>query len=166
MKWKKLTATLLACGMFLSNGLLHIPPKKPLQSILKKEKKVFKSTTGTTNPTQKARAALKLAKTHDERKVILHGWLKNYMKEKGYTPQEYQMVKYIWSKESAFKWKAENFDAGSGNTPKGIPQVRWSKWGKWNRDPFKQMHLGLKYIDSRYDSVEHAYNTKRKTGEY
>lgn len=165
MKWQKITATLLACGMFLNSGFLHIPKKKNVQKSILKEEEMVRLPVAKT-PLQKAREAFLLAESHEQKKTILKSYLKYRMKELGYTPKEYQQVKWIWSKESAFKWKAENLDAGGGSSPKGIPQIRWSKWGKWNRDPFKQMELGLKYIKSRYDSVEHAYNTKKETGEY
>jgi hypothetical protein len=162
MNWKKIIAVLLAFGMCLSNGLPHTLKKKPSPLILKGKKvgilSVAKTSTG------KAKELFALAQTEDQKKAVLKAWLRNTMKERGYTPKEYQQVKYIWSKESAFNWTAE----GPGSKPAlGIAQIKYSKgWQKWNRDPFKQMEQGLRYIDSRYDSVEHAYKTKKKTGVY
>lgn len=162
MKWQKITSTLLACGMFLSNGSLHIPRQNVQKSILKGTKVAILSMAKTAKG--KAREAFALAKTDEEKKRVLKAWLKYTMEKRGYTPQEYQRVKWIWSKESAFDWRAE----GPGDNPAlGIAQIKYSKgWQKWNRDPFKQMEQGLRYIDERYDSVEEAYKTKVRTGVY
>ena len=161
MKWKKLTAIILAFGMCLNNGLYNIPKKKTSQLTWKKEQMREEVTK---NFKQKARESFMLAKTHDEKKAVLKSYLKFRMQQLGYTPKEYQQVKWIWSKESAFNWNAE----GTGENPAlGIAQIKYSKgWQKWNRDPFKQMEQGLKYINRRYDSVDHAYNHKVERGWY
>ncbi len=162
MKWQKITATLLACGIFLNSGLTQTPTKKPSQSILKGTKMAILSMAKTAKG--KAREAFALAQTDDQKKAVLKAWLRSTMKERGYTPKEYQQVKWIWSKESAFDWRAE----GPGDSPAlGIAQIKYSKgWQKWNRDPFKQMEQGLRYIDSRYTDVNEAYKTKKRTGVY
>ena len=82
----------------------------------------------------------------------------------GYTKRQWRKVNWIWSKESAWDWRAEY--EGSAPTAKGIPQIKWSKWGDWNDNPFDQVVLGFKYIQERYDSPDAAYTHKRKHGWY
>ena len=68
--------------------------------------------------------------------------VKLYAKELTPNKTEYSCLKKLWGKESAWNHLADNPDS----TAFGIPQILGLK----TKDPYKQIDLGLKYIDHRY----------------
>jgi hypothetical protein len=68
--------------------------------------------------------------------------VKLYAKELTPNKTEYSCLKKLWGKESAWNHLADN----PKSTAFGIPQILGLK----TKDPYKQIDLGLKYIDHRY----------------
>ena len=72
--------------------------------------------------------------------------------------KEYRCLELLWHKESRWNPRADN----PKSTAYGIPQLLKYK----EKDPYKQIDRGLKYIDHRYGTVCKAWVHHKKTGHY
>ena len=73
--------------------------------------------------------------------------------------KQYRCLVTLWNKESNWRPTASN----PNSTAFGIPQLLKMK----ETNPFKQIDLGLKYIDHRYDGDTcKALDTHKKRGHY
>ena len=70
--------------------------------------------------------------------------------------KEYSCLSKLWGKESAWNHKADN----PHSTAYGIPQILGMK----ERDPIKQVDLGLKYIKHRHNTPCQAWKTWKRNG--
>jgi hypothetical protein len=70
--------------------------------------------------------------------------------------KEYSCLSKLWGKESAWNHKADN----PHSTAYGIPQILGMK----ERDPIKQVDLGLKYIRHRHNTPCQAWKTWKRNG--
>lgn len=72
--------------------------------------------------------------------------------------KEYRCLELLWNRESRWNPRADN----PKSTAYGIPQLLRLK----ERDPFKQIDKGLKYIEHRYKGVCKAWLHHKKAGHY
>ena len=72
--------------------------------------------------------------------------------------KEYRCLELLWYYESKWNPRAKN----PKSTAYGIPQLLKLK----EQDPYKQIDLGLKYIEHRYKTVCKALAHHKKTGHY
>ena len=72
--------------------------------------------------------------------------------------KEYRCLELLWHNESRWNPKADN----PKSTAWGIPQLLKYK----EKDPYKQIDRGLKYIEHRYKTTCKAWLHHKKTGHY
>jgi len=72
--------------------------------------------------------------------------------------KEYRCLELLWDKESRWNPRADN----PKSTAYGIPQLLKLK----ERDPYKQIDLGLKYIEARHSNPCKALDFHKRTGHY
>ena len=72
--------------------------------------------------------------------------------------KQYRCLVDLWHKESRWNFKADN----PKSTAYGIPQLLRMK----ERNPYRQIDLGLKYITKRYDTPCLALAYHKKKGHY
>ena len=72
--------------------------------------------------------------------------------------KEYRCLELLWHNESRWNPRADN----PNSTAYGIPQLLKYK----EKDPYKQIDRGLKYIKHRYGTVCKAWVHHKKTGHY
>jgi len=72
--------------------------------------------------------------------------------------KQYRCLELLWNRESRWDPRADN----PKSSAYGIPQLLKLK----ELDPFKQIDLGLKYIEHRYKTPCRAYAHHLKTGHY
>jgi hypothetical protein len=70
--------------------------------------------------------------------------------------KQYSCLSKLWGKESAWNHKADN----PHSTAYGIPQILGMK----ERDPIKQVDLGIKYIKHRYKTPCKAWSEWKRNG--
>lgn len=160
----KIVATITAWLLGITG--VQAAPNQPVEAVSKPDKEHRVAHIPTLREVRsKALNSFENADDFEGKKLVVQQFAKWYAtKRLGYTKRQWRKVNWIWSKESAWRWDSE-FD-GNAPTAKGIPQIKWSKWGDWNDSPFEQVALGFKYIEERYDSPDAAYAHKRKHGWY
>ena len=72
--------------------------------------------------------------------------------------KEYRCVELLWTRESQWNPRADN----PKSSAYGIPQMLRMK----ERDPYKQIDIGLRYIKHRYLTACKAWEHHRRTGHY
>ena len=72
--------------------------------------------------------------------------------------KEYRCLELLWNRESLWNPRADN----PKSTAYGIPQLLKLK----EKDPFKQIDLGLKYIVHRHNTPCKAWVHHKRTGHY
>ena len=72
--------------------------------------------------------------------------------------KQYRCLVELWHKESKWSYTADN----PKSTAYGIPQLLKMK----ERNPYRQIDLGLKYIAKRYDTPCLALAYHKKKGHY
>jgi hypothetical protein len=83
---------------------------------------------------------------------------KLYAHIKLHSAKEYRCLELLWNKESMWNPRADN----PKSTAYGIPQLLKLK----EKDPYKQIDLGLKYIEHRYKTVCKALAHHKRKGHY
>lgn len=100
------------------------------------------------------------ATTPEQKKRVLKQYALNHAINKySYRPNDFKLVNKIWTQESQWDWRAKNPETNAYGIAQMITKSRIT-------DPFKQIDLGLKYIDHRYGSAKAAYAFKIKNGWY
>jgi hypothetical protein len=72
--------------------------------------------------------------------------------------KQYRCLELLWNRESLWNPRADN----PKSSAYGIPQLLKLK----EKDPYKQIDLGLKYISHRHKTSCQAWEHHRKTGHY
>ena len=72
--------------------------------------------------------------------------------------KQYRCLELLWNRESLWNPRADN----PKSSAYGIPQLLKLK----EKDPYKQIDLGLKYISHRHSTPCQAWEHHRKTGHY
>jgi hypothetical protein len=133
----------------LTKGLRSILAGEPLRRIARRRSLVLLAglLLFTNMPTAKA---LSTARDINNYKLYAHIKL--------HSAKEYRCLELLWNKESMWNPRADN----PKSSAYGIPQLLKLK----ERDPYKQIDLGLKYIDHRYGTVCKALAHHKKAGHY
>jgi hypothetical protein len=72
--------------------------------------------------------------------------------------KEYRCLELLWNRESQWNPRADN----PKSTAYGIPQMLRLK----ERDPYRQIDIGIRYVIHRYKTACNAWAHHRKTGHY
>lgn len=86
----------------------------------------------------------------------------------GFTPQstEYSCLNNIWTRESAWRWNAENA-SGAYGIPQALPGDKMASAGAdWQTNPTTQIKWGLGYIKERYGTPCNAWSFWQANGFY
>ncbi len=133
----------------LTKGLRSILAGEPLRRIARRRSLVLLAglLLFTNMPTAKA---LSTARDINNYKLYAHIKL--------HSAKEYRCLELLWNRESMWNPRADN----PKSSAYGIPQLLKLK----ERDPYKQIDLGLKYIEHRYGTVCKAFAHHKKAGHY
>lgn len=88
------------------------------------------------------------ASVEDAKKIA-----KRLVKEYGWNDSEYDCLVRIWTKESGWRWDAENPNSGAYGIPQSLPGSKMASAGQdWKTNASTQIKWGLNYIKSRYQT--------------
>jgi len=108
----------------------------------------------------KAQGAFHSSRSRVTQTQIVKRYAKWYAKKHyGYTKRQFEMLDEIWTQESHWNWEAENESSGAWGIAQMMMKSKVSS-------PFRQIQLGLKYIEHRYGSIDKAYLHKLEKGWY
>ena len=136
-------------AMYLTIGVRSILAGEPLRRIARRRSLVLVAglLLFINMPTAKA---LSTARDINNYKLYAHIKL--------HSAKEYRCLELLWHKESRWNPRANN----PKSSAYGIPQLLKLR----ELDPYKQIDLGLKYIDHRYGTVCKALAHHKKAGHY
>ncbi len=92
----------------------------------------------------------------------------NMLPSFGFTPAstEYSCLNNIWTRESGWRWNAENA-SGAYGIPQALPGSKMASAGAdWQTDPTTQIRWGLGYIKSTYGTPCDAWSFWQAHGWY
>ena len=146
--WDTLKSTLNVAS-YLTIGVRSILAGEPLRRIARRRSLVLLAAlfvfSNTTN-------AIAVSTNRDKENYKLYAHIKLH------SAKEYRCLELLWHKESRWNPRANN----PKSSAYGIPQLLKLR----ELDPYKQIDLGLKYIDHRYGTVCKALAHHKKAGHY
>lgn len=73
----------------------------------------------------------------------------------------------LWTKESSWRWDAENASSGAYGIPQSLPGDKMASAGDdWKDNATTQIKWGLGYIKDRYGTPKAAWSHSQSTGWY
>lgn len=85
----------------------------------------------------------------------------------GWTGQNWTDLEQLWTRESNWRWNAENQGSGAYGIPQSLPGSKMAAYGAdWRNDAGIQIAWGLNYISQRYGSPEKAWQFFLKNNWY
>ena len=73
----------------------------------------------------------------------------------------------LWTKESNWRWNADNQSSSAYGIPQALPGSKMSANGPdWATNPVTQIAWGLSYIESRYGTPCSAWSHSRANNWY
>lgn len=95
-------------------------------------------------------------------------WAKVYiLKNYGWGQDQYTCLDKLWTRESNWRYKAQNKTSSAYGIPQALPGKRMETYGKdWRTNPTVQMRWGVNYIDKRYDTPCGAWSAFQRKGWY
>ena len=146
--WDTPKRTLNYCA-YLTQGLRSILAGEPLPRIARRRSLVLLAAlfvfSNTTN-------AIAVSTNRDKENYKLYAHIKLL------NAKEYRCLEILWNKESRWDPRADN----PKSSAYGIPQLLKLK----EKDPYKQIDLGLKYITHRHSTPCQAWEHHKRTGHY
>jgi uncharacterized protein YabE (DUF348 family) len=87
--------------------------------------------------------------------------------ERGWGDDQFVCLDKLWTKESNWRWNAENPSSGAYGIPQALPGSKMATAGDdWQTNPTTQIEWGLGYISGRYGTPCNAWNHSLETGWY
>jgi len=81
--------------------------------------------------------------------------------------REFGCLKWLWTKESNWNYKARNKISGAHGIPQALPADKMKSVGTdWRTNPVTQIRWGLRYIDRRYSTPCKALSIFNRTRMY
>jgi hypothetical protein len=113
-----------------------------------------------------ARAAAKARALRDAQRDA-RGIGKIMAAERGWTGEQWTCLELLWTKESNWKWYADNPSSSAYGIPQALPGRRMASEGDdWATNPVTQIKWGLNYIDGRYGTPCSAWAHSKATNWY
>lgn len=85
----------------------------------------------------------------------------------GWTGAMWEDLVKLWTKESNWRWNAENKGSGAYGIPQSLPADKMASAGaNWHEDASIQITWGLSYIRSKYGNPSEAWKHSQETGCY
>jgi hypothetical protein len=71
--------------------------------------------------------------------------------DRGWGAGEFKCLDSLWTKESGWRWNADNAGSDAYGIPQALPGTKMASVGSdWATNPITQIKWGLQYISSRY----------------
>jgi uncharacterized protein YabE (DUF348 family) len=87
--------------------------------------------------------------------------------DRGWGDDQFVCLDKLWTKESNWRWNAENASSGAYGIPQALPGSKMASAGDdWRTNPTTQITWGLGYIDGRYGTPCSAWNHSMSVGWY
>ena len=87
--------------------------------------------------------------------------------ERGWGDDQFVCLDKLWTKESNWRWNAENPSSGAYGIPQSLPGSKMATAGSdWRTNPATQIEWGLGYIAGRYGTPCSAWNHSMSVGWY
>lgn len=85
----------------------------------------------------------------------------------GWTGAMWEDLVKLWTKESNWRWNAENKSSGAYGIPQSLPANKMASAGaNWHEDASIQITWGINYIKSKYGNPSEAWKHSEKFGWY
>lgn len=80
---------------------------------------------------------------------------------------QFACLNNLWTKESGWRYRAHNSRSGAYGIPQAHPGSKMASVARdWRTNPVTQIHWGLKYIDSRYNTPCSAWSKFKRSNWY
>lgn len=87
--------------------------------------------------------------------------------QRGWTGDEWTALVKLWTRESNWRWSAENQWSGAYGIPQALPGSKMAAFGAdWRNDAAIQIDWGLYYIAQRYGTPSEAWRHSEEVGWY
>jgi len=87
--------------------------------------------------------------------------------DKGWTADQFRCLESLWSKESGWRWDANNPSSSAYGIPQSLPGSKMASFGSdWATNPVTQIKWGLNYISARYGTPCSAWGHSRAMNWY
>ena len=87
--------------------------------------------------------------------------------DRGWGDGQFACLDSLWSRESGWRWNANNGSSGAYGIPQALPGTKMSSFGSdWIDNPITQIKWGLQYISGRYGTPCGAWAQSRATNWY
>jgi hypothetical protein len=71
--------------------------------------------------------------------------------DRGWGAQQFDCLNSLWTKESGWRWDANNGGSGAYGIPQSLPGSKMASFGSdWATNPITQINWGLQYISGSY----------------
>lgn len=85
----------------------------------------------------------------------------------GWTGAMWEDLVKLWTRESHWRWNAENKSSGAYGIPQSLPANKMASAGaNWHEDASIQITWGINYIKSKYGNPSEAWKHSEKFGWY
>jgi hypothetical protein len=87
--------------------------------------------------------------------------------DRGWAGEQFACLDNLWTKESGWRWNADNPGSDAYGIPQALPGSKMSSVGSdWASNPVTQIKWGLQYISARYGSPCSAWAHSRSVNWY
>ncbi|WP_344101766.1 ubiquitin-like domain-containing protein [Myceligenerans crystallogenes] len=87
--------------------------------------------------------------------------------ERGWTGEEWECLDALWTRESGWRWNADNPSSSAYGIPQALPGSKMATHGSdWLTNPATQISWGFEYIAGRYGSPCGAWAHSESVGWY
>jgi hypothetical protein len=87
--------------------------------------------------------------------------------DRGWSGEQFGCLNLLWTKESGWRWNADNPGSDAYGIPQALPGSKMSSAGSdWASNPATQITWGLQYISARYGSPCAAWAHSRSVNWY
>lgn len=89
------------------------------------------------------------------------------MADYGWGEDQFSCLDSLWTRESNWKYNAENPSSGAYGIPQSLPASKMAEFGDdYRTNPITQIKWGLSYIDDRYGTPCSAWGHSESVGWY
>ena len=87
--------------------------------------------------------------------------------DRGWTEEQFGCLESLWSKESGWRWNANNPSSSAYGIPQSLPGSKMASFGSdWATNPVTQIKWGLNYISARYGTPCSAWGHSQASNWY
>lgn len=92
---------------------------------------------------------------------------RNLLPDHGWSDGQFGCLDKLWTRESRWKWNADNPTSSAYGIPQALPGRRMAEYGSdWRTNPITQIKWGLDYIQDAYGSPCDAWAHSEAKGWY